>query len=213
MSEILNEYIIGTTISRTALHTPSAHTDQILTKNVLIGDKLAAIDIENGIVPDEIDAKTLPEQTIISKRKTVTPKINTNEVQTQSVYLAEDGMITFADETDGTIFDSVTKTTGYVYTQVTPTTFANSIVYDIGELSNDTNLENITFAGGGKFIQTCELWFSTPATLPTKYKWPKNTYWIDSPTGAAPTLIASKNYRIVFRQEPTKIIASVAYLY
>jgi hypothetical protein len=62
-------------------------------------------------------------------------------------------------------------------------------------------------------VQTCELWFRTSATPSTKHKWPTGIYWIDSATGAAPTLLASKNYRLVFRQEPNKIIASIAYLY
>ena len=87
------------------------------------------------------------------------------------------------------------------------------MVYDIGELSDNTNLYDVNFTASANFVQTCEVWFRTPSTVPTRYKWPKNTYWIDSPTGAAPTFIASKNYRIVFRQEPTKIIASIAYLY
>jgi hypothetical protein len=94
-----------------------------------------------------------------------------------------------------------------------PTSFENGVCYDIGTISNTTNLSNVKFTAEGRLVQTCELWFKTPATVPTTHKWPTNIYWIDSANGSAPTLIASKNYRLVFRQEPNKIIASIAYLY
>jgi hypothetical protein len=213
MSEKINEYILNTTISKTALHTPYTNAEQILAKNVLIGDKLAAIDIDSGIAPEDFDAEELPEQTIVSKRKTITPKVNTNEVQAQTVYLAEGGAILFADEIDGTVTDNASSASGYIYAQSIPTTFSNGVCYDIGELSNATNLSHVSFSAAGRLIQTCELWFTTPATAPTEHVWPSGTYWIDSPTGAAPALLASKNYRVVFRQEPNKIIASIAYVY
>lgn len=126
--------------------------------------------------------------------------------------LIKDGIMTFEDLVDGTVIDS-SGITGYRYVQGIPTTFANGMVYDIGEISDTTDLSNITFAVTGEIIQTCELWFTTPATAPTTHQWPNNTYWIDSATGAAPTLLASKNYRLVFRNEPNKLIASIAYLY
>lgn len=93
-----------------------------------------------------------------------------------------------------------------------PTSFNNGVCYDIGEISDTTDLSNVRFSSEN-LVQTCEVWFTTPATVPTNYKWPTDLYWIDSATGAAPTLIASKNYRIVFRREPKKVIASIAYLY
>jgi hypothetical protein len=96
-----------------------------------------------------------------------------------------------------------------------PVNFENGVCYDIGVISNTTDLSNVKFTGEGRLVQTCELWFTTSATPPTAHKWPYGTelYWIDSATGAAPTLLASKNYRLVFRREPNKIIASIAYLY
>ena len=122
------------------------------------------------------------------------------------------GSLTFEDLIDGTVVER-SGATGYQYIQGIPTKFENGVCYDIGEITNATNLFNTTFSAAGRLVQTCELWFSTSATPPTTHQWPKNIYWIDSATGAAPTLIASKNYRIVFRQEPNKIIASIAYLY
>lgn len=123
-----------------------------------------------------------------------------------------DGVLTFDDLTDGTTIDS-NGASGYKYFQGIPASFNNGICYDIGEMSNNTDLSAITFSASGKLVQTCELWFTTPSTAPTGHKWPTNLYWIDSSSGAAPSLLASKNYRIVLRQEPSKIIASIAYLY
>lgn len=162
---------------------------------------------------DEIQEVNDKNETFIAKSKVSYGKIESPNLDTQDIFISNGGALVFKDGIDGTIIESHTAETGYAYGEFMPITFSNGMIYDIGELSNETDMSDITFTGGGRFIQTCEVWFTTPATLPTTYKWPKNTYWIDSPTGAAPTLIASKNYRIVFRQEPTKIIASVAYLY
>ena len=123
-----------------------------------------------------------------------------------------DGVLTFEDLVDGTVVER-SGASGYQYVQGMPVKFENGVCYDIGQISNTTNLANVKFTGEGRLVQTCELWFTTPATPPTTHQWPTNIYWIDSATGAAPTLIASKNYRIVLRQEPNKIIASIAYIY
>lgn len=144
----------------------------------------------------------------ITKDKVETPTVNVTEVS-----IADGGLLTFRDSIDGTVMQTETISSGYRYVQTIPKVFTNGVCYDIGELSDTTNLCHVSFSAEGRLVQTCELWFTTPATLPTNYKWPNNTYWIDSPTGAAPTLIASKNYRVVFRQQPTKIIASIAYVY
>lgn len=144
----------------------------------------------------------------ITYQETATPLVKTN-----NVVMDGDGSITFTDP-DGVVTLTEDKTvTGYRYFGGMPTQFNNGCIYDIGEISNDTNFESVRFSAGGRLVQTCEVWFRTPATVPTGYKWPTNLYWIDSATGAAPTLIASKNYRLVFRREPNKLIASIAYLY
>lgn len=144
----------------------------------------------------------------LSNQKIETPLIDTNNV------LINGGVLTFSDDVDGTVIDSENPSaSGYRYTTVFPVNFNNGVCYDIGELTDNTDLSELTFSAQGRLIQTCELWFTTPATAPTTHKWPNNTYWIDSATGAAPTLLASKTYRVVFRQEPSKIIASIAYVY
>lgn len=125
--------------------------------------------------------------------------------------VVSDGVITFEDLVDGTVVER-SGASGYQYVEGMPTSFNNGVCYDIGEISDTTDLSNVRFSSEN-LVQTCELWFTTPATVPTGYKWPTDLYWIDSATGAAPTLIASKNYRLVFRREPNKLIASIAYLY
>lgn len=122
------------------------------------------------------------------------------------------GVLTFEDLVDGTVVRR-SGASGYQYVPGIPGNFENGVCYDIGEISDLTNLSDVRFTGEGTLVQTCELWFTTPATPPTAHQWPTDIYWIDSATGTAPTLIASKNYRIVLRQEPNKIIASIAYLY
>lgn len=152
---------------------------------------------------------SLSAKSNISYQKIESPQINAN-----NIFVDGCGVLTFSDDIDGTVIDSENpNASGYRYVEGMPTTFNNGICYDIGEISNTTDFSKVTFSAEGRLIQTCEVWFKTPATAPTKHKWPTGTYWIDSATGAAPTLIASKNYRLVFRQEPNKIIASIAYLY
>lgn len=125
-----------------------------------------------------------------------------------------DGVLTFEDTIDGTVVDTINpNASGYRYIPGIPGSFDNGVCYDIGEISDSTDLSSIRFSAEGRLVQTCELWFTTSATPSTKHKWPTGIYWIDSATGDAPTLLASKNYRLVFRQEPNKIIASIAYLY
>lgn len=152
---------------------------------------------------------SLISKSILYKQKIETPQVNTN-----NIFVEGNGSLTFTDSVNGTVFDTENPmASGYYYAEGIPGVFNNGVCYDIGEISDTTNLKNITFSANGRLIQTCELWFRTSATPPTNHQWPTNTYWIDSATGAAPTLLASKNYRIVFRQEPKKIIASIAYMY
>ncbi len=137
-----------------------------------------------------------------------------DQVTVNNNVLISDGVLTFEDTIDGTVADTINPSaSGYRYIQEIPSSFDNGVCYDIGEISDSTDLSSVRFSAEGRLVQTCELWFTTSATPSTKHKWPTGIYWIDSDTGAAPTLLASKNYRLVFRQEPNKIIASIAYLY
>lgn len=148
---------------------------------------------------------------VIIKSNISYQKVQTPQVDANTVLVSDGGYITFQDGIDGTVIER-SGASGYRYNQEIPITFENGVCYDIGTITNETNLTNITFTSVS-LIQTCELWFATSETVPTTHQWPANTYWIDSATGAAPTLLANKNYRIVFRREPNKIIASIAYLY
>ena len=147
----------------------------------------------------------------ITKSNISYQKVQTPQVDANNVLVSDGGCITFQDGIDGTVIER-DGSSGYRYNREIPITFENGVCYDIGTITDETNLSNVTFTSEN-LIQTCEVWFQTPATPPTTHQWPANTYWIDSATGAAPTLIANKNYRIVFRREPNKIIASIAYLY
>ena len=143
-----------------------------------------------------------------------TPNTFNDQVTVNNNVLISDGVLTFEDTIDGTVADTINPSaSGYRYIQEIPSSFDNGVCYDIGEISDLTDLSSVRFSAEGRLVQTCELWFRTSATPSTKHKWPTGIYWIDSNTGAAPTLLASKNYRLVFRQEPNKIIASIAYLY
>lgn len=148
---------------------------------------------------------------VIIKSNISYQKVQTPQVDANNVLVSDGGCITFQDGIEGTVIER-SGASGYRYLQQVPTVLENGICYDIGTISNNTDLSNITFTSVS-LIQTCELWFATSETVPTTHQWPSNTYWIDSATGAAPTLLANKNYRIVFRREPNKIIASIAYVY
>ena len=155
----------------------------------------------------------LHENNTFTANNTFEKTINANDgVHVTGDVFVSEGVLTFEDLVDGTVVER-SGASGYQYVQEMPVNFKNGICYDIGIITDTTDLSNVKFSAEGRLVQTCELWFTTSATPSTKHKWPTNIYWIDSATGAAPTLLASKNYRIVFRQEPNKIIASIAYLY
>lgn len=155
----------------------------------------------------------LHSENTLTETNTFEKTINANDgVHVTGDVFVSEGALTFEDLIDGTVVER-SGASGYQYIQGMPVKFENGACYDIGTISDSTNLSNIRFTGEGRLVQTCELWFTTPATPPTAHQWPTGIYWIDSATGAAPTLIGSKNYRIVLRQEPNKIIASIAYLY
>ena len=147
----------------------------------------------------------------ITKSNISYQKVQTPQVDANTVLVSDGGCIAFQDGIDGTVIER-SGASGYRYLQQVPTVLENGICYDIGTISNNTDLSNVTFTSEN-LIQTCEVWFKTSATPSTTHKWPAGTYWIDSATGVAPTLLASKNYRIVFRREPNKIVASIAYVY
>ena len=150
---------------------------------------------------------------IITKSNISYQKVETPQVDANKILVSDGGYLTFQEGIDGTVIER-DGSSGYRYFQMIPITLTNGMIYDIGTISDTTDLFDVTFAGDSpNLVQTCEIWFKTLATVPTAHKWPANTYWIDSATGAAPTLITNKNYRIVFRREPNKIIASIAYIY
>lgn len=195
-------------------------------KDDLVKNEVSALDTRLDDAEADIDELVADVAALESKNYayTDTPNTFSEENTFEKTIVAQDGMhatggdilitngaLTFEDLIEGTVVER-SGASGYQYVEGMPTSFNNGVCYDIGEISSTTDLSNVKFSSE-KLVQTCELWFRTPATVPTGYKWPADLYWIDSATGAAPTLIASKNYRLVFRREPNKLIASIAYLY
>lgn len=126
---------------------------------------------------------------VISKSNITHQKIESPQIDANNVLISDGGYMTFVDGIEGTVTQK-NGATGYQYIQGIPSSFNNGVCYDIGQISNTTDLSNVKFTGRGELVQTCELWFTTPATPPTTHKWPYGAelYWIDSATGAAPTL-------------------------
>ena len=202
----------------------------------LIKNEVSALDTRLDDAEADIDELVADVAALESKNYayTDTPNTFSEENTFEKTVVAQDGMhamggdilitngaLTFEDLIDGTVVER-SGASGYQYVEGMPTSFNNGVCYDIGEISSTTDLSNVKFTTSidpitqmARLVQTCEVWFTTPATAPTTHQWPygNDLYWIDSPTGAAPTLIASKNYRIVLRREPKKVIASIAYLY
>lgn len=127
-----------------------------------------------------------------------------------------EGVLTFTgdDEVDGTIRQR-NGATGYQWIDCSnnrPANFNNGICYDFGTITSALDLSAIRFSGTNNLVQTCEIWFTTGSTIYT-VTYPAGTYWIDTSYSGAPTLSPNMHYRMVLRQEPNKIIASVAYAY
>ena len=136
---------------------------------------------------------------------------NNINVENGNIIVNKDGVLTFSDP-DGTVISS-NGVSGYQYIELVPTSFTNGAIYELGLVEGSLDLSAIQFDGiEDKLVQTCEVWFRTGSTLPT-ITWPSGTYWIDKANGVAPTLIANMTYRIVFRNEIIRTVASVGYCY
>lgn len=136
---------------------------------------------------------------------------NNINVESGNIIVNKEGVLTFSDP-DGTVISS-NGVSGYQYIELAPTSFTNGAIYELGLVEGSLDLSAIQFDGiEDKIVQTCEVWFRTGSTLPT-ITWPTGTYWIDAKNGVAPTLIANMTYRIVFRNEIIRTVASVGYCY
>ena len=109
-------------------------------------------------------------------------------------------------------FTSEIKGYGFPVFSGVPHILNNGTIYNLGQLSGDTDLSMMEFNGTNAMVQTCEIWFSTGAET-YNVIWPSDTFWIDSATGAPPELYYHRNYRMVLRKEINKIVANVAYYY
>jgi len=126
-----------------------------------------------------------------------------------NIIINKAGTISFLD--DGEIEVS-SSASGILYLPGIPQILDNNRVYDVGEITEDTDLSGMEFRGGDVVIQTCEIWFTTGATL-YNITWPEEVYWIDTTNAKAPTWVVNMNYRIALRKEINKWVASISYCY
>ena len=169
------------------------------------GDKVyAQLEAENTFTTNN----TFEQEVQLENGATANNNIN---VESGNIIVNKEGVLTFSDP-DGTVISS-NGVSGYQYIELVPTSFTNGAIYELGLVEGSLNLSAIQFDGiEDKLVQTCEVWFRTGSTLPT-ITWPTGTYWIDKANGVAPTLIANMTYRIVFRNEIIRTVASVGYCY
>lgn len=139
---------------------------------------------------------------------------NSITVRNGNVIVHKGGNITFLDDGEIEVSPNASGSllTDYSDKEIWSNILDHNQVYNFGVISDTKDLSSMEFLASGYLIQTCEIWFETGTTVPTII-WPNGTYWIESPTGAAPTLNASTRYRIALRSEIDTIVASVSYSY
>ena len=130
-------------------------------------------------------------------------------VKSGNVYVNKNSSITFLDDGEVTINNGAS---GYLYERGIPEILDNGRVYDLGVITQDTDLSGVIFNGDDTIIQTCEIWFTT-ADISYNITWPEGTIWIDYEDGNMPTLYPNMKYRISVRNEITDIVASISYTY
>ena len=130
-------------------------------------------------------------------------------VKSGNVYVNKNSSITFLDDGEVTINNGAS---GYLYERGIPEILDNGRVYDLGVITQDTDLSAVIFNGDDTIIQTCEIWFTT-ADISYNITWPEGTIWIDYEDGSMPSLYSNMKYRISVRNEITDIVASISYTY
>ena len=130
-------------------------------------------------------------------------------VKSGNVYVNKNSSITFLDDGEVTINNGAS---GYLYERGIPEVLDNGRVYDLGVITQDTDLSSVIFNGDDTIIQTCEIWFTT-ADISYNITWPEGTIWIDYEDGSMPSLYSNMKYRISVRNEITDIVASISYTY
>lgn len=126
-----------------------------------------------------------------------------------NILLNKNCSIKFLDDGEVTITGGAS---GYPIINGIPTSISNSIIYNVGLISADTDLSGMVFDGDETIVQSCEVWFTTGDTI-YNITWPTGTYWIDYDGGAMPTLHTNTKYRIVLRKEIDDLIASISHSY
>lgn len=130
-------------------------------------------------------------------------------VSSGNVYVNKNATITFLDDGEVTISNGAS---GYLYEMGIPEILDNGRIYDLGTITQETDLSSVVFNGDDTIVQTCEIWFTT-GDIPYNIIWPIGTIWIDYEDGSMPSLYSNMKYRISVRNEITDIVASISYTY
>lgn len=126
-----------------------------------------------------------------------------------NIYISKGSQISFLDDGEVTITSGAS---GYPIYNGIPSIVSNGVIYNIGTLTDDVDLSDITFDGDETLVQSCEIWFTVGATA-YDITWPDNAYWIDYEDGTIPSLFTNMKYRIVLRKEIDDIVASISHYY
>ena len=199
ISEIENE--INVHEADTVIHLTTDEKNE-LTSLIENKDNLALLNKEN--VFQEIVTFSSPVN--FNKEIIVNDSIN---VQGGNLYVSKNSKITYFDDGEVTIENGAS---GYPVYNIIPTIVSNGAIYNVGVIESDLNLSGITFDGDNTLVQSCEIWFTTGATI-YNITWPDNVYWIDYDNGLMPTLLPNIKYRIVLRREIDDVIASISHYY
>lgn len=214
---IIMSTIFKTRISQQEVQAPSISAEYIVGDNLNVSSiQNETSQIDNAYIKSlsalDVDGTDIKSQNLNTENLAVTNDVNAGKnvlVTSGNVFVAKGGTVSFID--DGEIIDE-NNANGFPVFSGVPRILNNGTIYDLGQLSGDTDLSIIEFNGTNAMVQTCEIWFSTGAET-YNVIWPSDTFWIDSATGAPPELYSHMNYRIVLRKEINKIVANVAYYY
>lgn len=197
-------YVIGSASFNGSVKKGGTADDNEILNRAESDVRYAQLEAENTFTANN----TFEQEVQLENGATANNNIN---VESGNIIVNKEGVLTFSDP-DGTVISS-NGVSGYQYIELVPTSFTNGAIYELGLVEGSLDLSAIQFDGiEDKLVQTCEVWFRTGSTLPT-ITWPTGTYWIDAKNGVAPTLIANMTYRIVFRNEIIRTVASVGYCY
>lgn len=218
-TNVANTFTAANTFNSTATIKGAATFNSTITKSTTSGDpsSLATTQVLNKAENNKLYPQLTADNTLTGYN-TFEQKIEADGglesdgsvvVKSGNVYVNKNSSITFLDDGEVTINNGAS---GYLYERGIPEVLDNGRVYDLGVITQDTDLSGVIFNGDDTIIQTCEIWFTT-ADISYNITWPEGTIWIDYEDGSMPSLYSNMKYRISVRNEITDIVASISYTY